>query len=571
MSDVLFRFLRMARERDLGRVGRLFMTDERLLAAGLVREVETAAVRIQVCAQYEQVTFEEMRTPASEQHRITFYNVPEPHRPAPGTLAERVERFPIRSSLRTAKCPGCEGSGRRVCPSCSGHRQIVCESCRGFGGVSCRECFGHPLMSCKRCDPDGKIRHGACGGEGEMATWKEAIYRYHVTTTSETIFPEDASPAVRKSAETWTELHGIKPVDHSRPAIVAQLGYSTPELSEVVATAAGRAARWRSAIEQEESPQARPDRSGPCLHTVTSARVTPMAACRTRLPLSGRTVDFWLIGRGDAAVESPPPPTWDPIKVFSLPALLLVALVARRLATHQSLSRLTHEFPHAMALTTAILGLGALAGALLLGAAARRIVLAGRGGVRVIAVVPCAGAPTTFLTCLAAVGSLIRKIEVCDHTYRSDVRLLMGDSGAAQTSRTVALRTRSGEIVRLVEVQPGTMSRAEWARVAATADGILYLEDPEHRAAQAQGALRDAAEAVPPEAFVQLASARQPAAGGLDLEAIRRAFVRETNTPVEWPAIFQRLWAPIAAVSAQPPDEARRLTGGGLLVRSSAP
>jgi hypothetical protein len=173
-----------------------------------------------------------------------------------------------------------------------------------------------------------------------------------------------------------------------------------------------------------------------------------------------------------------------------------------------------------------------------------------------IAVLPCSGERSVYLPCLAAVGSLVGRLEVLDHTYRKDLQSLLGEAQPPAQSQSIAVRTGSGQCVRLIEVaQPERLSRGEWSRLARAVDGVIYLATQESTEGALRSRLERSVEHAPTEVLlhVDAGSLESDPAGrtggnALALEAIRRSFTHRSETSLDWPAVFDVLWKPVSSV-----------------------
>ena len=103
MSDVLFRYLLTARQRERSAIRRLFLADDPLLEAGVEQLVETAAARVGVTSQHERVDTREVTVPASRRRSVRFYDVAQPNRPQAGHFEQRSEEFPLKGTLKVCR------------------------------------------------------------------------------------------------------------------------------------------------------------------------------------------------------------------------------------------------------------------------------------------------------------------------------------------------------------------------------------------------------------------------------------------------------------------------------------
>ncbi len=550
MSDVLFRYLLMARDRDRSWWHRAFRSDERLLAAGLVKLEETAAVRVQIAEQRERVSrIEAPFVPASESEKVTFFDQPEPQPPVAGTLEDRIERFPLRSTLRVEPCSRCLG-GYLVCKACRGRRRCRCFACNGFGRViflvlRCQDCEGTGEISCLACGGTGRIVDATCRGQGQVATWQEHVFEYSVRRISRTFVPEGAPPELRDGVESAIDRLGEPLSEFTPDAAVQQLGYATPELDHVLKRA------LRAPGEVQTASHMKTERS---LHFVPTARIVPVASCRVLSEKMQNPAGYWLLGRGDEALEIRPP--YAP-RQWTATAYTALALGVGAIAAAVSIVAPQPWFTVA---TVVALTAGVAIG-----------LMRPQSRVLIIAVLPCSGERSVYLSCLASVGSHAGGLDVLDHTYRADLQSLLGDAQPATQSQSLAVRTSDGDCVRLIEVaQPERLSRDEWARMAKAVDGIIYLCESGWSEELLRSKLERSVSPAPAQVILRLdthetESDRSGAgpSGDLALDVIRRAFTRRSGTPLDWPSVFGRLWEPVTAlltrtaVEERSPDQVR--------------
>jgi hypothetical protein len=536
----------MARDRDDSWYHRAFLNEERLLAAGLVRLVESAVVEITVQKQFERVSrMQSLLLPASQADRVTFYDQPEPKPPPEGTFVERIDRFPLRASLQVTTCGRCQGKGKRLCDDCNGTRQRKCSRCRGQGRellwlLRCAGCEGTGQAMCSSCDEQGLKIDLGCGGEGKVASWETHVIEYSIRSVSEVVLPPDLPVEVQSAARDVVRSSSTRLAEVTTEAAATVLGYATPEVAVVMK----RSDAWVNA--QRGTNDTRAPR---CLHLVPTARVLPLSSCRVLSESAQSAGDYWLIGRGEAAVERQPLPTFDFWKVGVVPSLLS-GIILQRLVSSDRMDKIQTSVIPAVLLV--------LAGAALsiTGVGLKRILFARRKRVRTVVVLPCSGARSSYLTCVGIVGSLAGKVEVLDHTYRGELQAMMGLGEPPSHSQSVAVRTASGDLVRLIEVaRPEALSDAELSRVARAADGFVYLVETGHTEKALRGRVHRAAGRTRSEAVLRVeggAPRTDPrgvtAEGVLALDVVRSAYTKQSDVKLDWLTVFTRLWAPIGTV-----------------------
>jgi hypothetical protein len=545
MADVLFRYLLAARSRDRGWLQRVFLADERLLAASVERLLETAAIRIDIASQHMREREATVVAWPSRLPHVQFYDKPEPRPPQAPQLETRSEAFPLRSTLQVDPCAECEGNGYLKC-SCDRGR-VSCGWCSGTGrqrvqDTACSVCGGDGLLTCGDCRGSGNVQHMRCGGEGKVATWREKIYSYTVKRQSQTVSPVDCPPRVAAAVEAWLEEHDEVLETLTGEAASTQLGYSTAHANAVVslATHARDVRVHRAKTDPEE-----------CLFVETQSRCVPVSACVLRSERWARREEFWLVGRGAEAIELKPAARADRWKLAALPGLALgAASAAEMLAQLHGFSLLAPELLTGAAAAAAT-GLSML-GFAAAGIGFKRMWMGQGDPVRTIAVLPCAGQSTAYLSCLASIGAFVHRLDVLDRSYKTTLEALMGTARAPHQSQTIVLRTEKGELVRLIEIAGcDQLAPVELEHMARTVDGVVFLEQPGHLADELRGRLRSASPARPAEASLMLSGVGEPAAENtVDLERIRRAFTREIDVVIEWPAVFSELWSPVGSIVA---------------------
>lgn len=545
VSDVLFRYQLMARDRDRSWFHRAFLNEERQLAAGLVKLVETAALEVSVQKQFEKVSIiPSVLIPASQVERTKFYDEPEPHPPSEGQLVNRVDRFPLKASIKIVPCPRCGGRGCRICDDCRGQKKVRCSRCKGSGRellwlLKCAGCGGDGVVTCGTCDQNGEMIDPGCAGEGKVASWDIHVFEYWVQEVSETWLPPNLPEAISTKVVAAVHHKALKAPSFSLGAVTEMLGYTTPE----VETLMDRAEGWVSAHRRMTIFG-----GARCIHVAPTVRVMRLSSCRVLSESQQNAGDYWLIGQGSTAREVPPTPTYDPWKVGALPGLAVASLAMRVLPELAGIESL--------ALVLVFLG-GVFAfagvGFSLAGVGARRVLFARRERVRTIAVLPSSGARSVYLSCLGTVGSLASKLEVLDYNYRGDMEAMMGSGRPSLSSQSLAVRTSDGVLVRLIEVaRPAELTDDELARMARAVEGVVYLSEEGHSAEALRARLRRVFKRPLPEATIRVdGNATETdrrgvtAEGDLGIEAVRKAFTRESEAKLDWLTVFARLWAPV--------------------------
>ena len=491
MSDVLFRFLLMARRRDRSRLRRFFLRDEQLLAAGVEQLVETAAARIEVHSQHEEVSRETTTVPASVRHRVQFFDVARPDRPAAGSFDNRSQKFPLEPTLRVFTCPTCRGRGEVRCGRCSGRGRARCGRCRGSGWdasnrrLRCATCGGGGETVCSRCRGAGDVTCGRCRGEGELATWEVEIYRWWTKQRSGEEHP-DANASIRRAFGRWLKIDRDLVADLEPATAARHLGYQSPEALEVTA----RAEELRLRLEA----QARQDQSGPgqrFLHLRSDCSLAPVAYTVVRLKTRARY--YWLVGRGERAVEVGPMGNPDGGKLLgwlglgSGGALSAEALLrAFESAGTQSLELLAGMPDLGLAGGTAASGILVLSGI--------RRLLRRRPPVLTVGLLPVTGQPTAWLTCLAYLGSYTQRLWVLDRAYDTQMERLAGKMRPERQSESLTVELADGRKVRLVEVaRPDSLTAGQLRLMLQALDAVMIIEEQDRPADELASRLRSLA------------------------------------------------------------------------------
>jgi hypothetical protein len=540
MSEALFRYYLLASRRDRSVWHRLFDVNERLSAAGLLKLKSTAAIRVDIATQYRKTTSETVMVPASRRLLTPFFDHPEPELPSLGAAEARTEVFPLRSSLLVTPCALCGGGGRTECLRCHGTGQSMCEGCDGTGIVAterCAECDGQTRAPCRACNASGEVAHSICQGEGALASWTQTIVHHIVLRRGRTCLPSNLPSQVATAVETWREQRSEGPVALTAEALQSALGYYDLEVDAVLRSA-------QALIDEGDGSAG--EKAGEKLHAIETASVIPLSTCRTISERHGRWEEFWLVGRGGDALGVSPRARLDPWKVAALPAAMMAVIswFWRDAEIHPSWNLLT--LLTTLGFTVAAMGL-------------IRAINGSGQEVPLVAVLPCSGQPTKYLTCLAATGALSGEAEYLDHAHRASVNALMGTGERPAQFQSAALRTRNGTVVRLIEVPAASLSPADWSRMGSAVTGIIYLEEPGYSGERFRELLRAHSRRLPPEAVARINAVelQSDGAGRNDegascLEPIRLAFIRSNSHSLDWSAVFHQLWQPIDSVLRRP-------------------
>lgn len=555
MADVLYRYLRMSRENVGSWQQRAFQTDERLLAAGLEKIVETAAVRVEFCSQLERTGVVTASAPASKWDQVAFVDSPVRNPPVAPKLETRADHFPLRRSLQIQTCFPCNGEGVITCKACQGRGTASCKACDGRGyhtnlkleRIPCRECQGRGHWACRECNEKGRYTHEACAGEGKVATWDEEVHTYSVARQGETFLPENAPPQAKELVEAWMQKHSRDLPELSFEAVSEEVGYATPELAAAVSKAESR--RGAFALKAGDWD----DRG---LFSAVTCRIVPMSACFIKS--DGKIPHrFWLVGRGEDAVEIRPERLVDQWKIAGVWGGV-VAGITGLIALALWHSWWLHPESSNVALP-AIFGVVALLGTAVAGFGLSRFLMGRRTTVHVITIVPSSGDPTVLLPCLAYLGPASRKVEVLDRAWNNDIQKLLAEERPAPHTRTVAMRTAEDVFVRLVEVgRPDRLSHDEWSRIAEISKGILYLEDDGASPDPLKAQLHAATTERPPELSLKVDTVTPECdrkgitdLGNIGLDGIRRVLLQAGRVSLDWVAIFDVLWKPISTMLAE--------------------
>ncbi|MEM7585412.1 MAG: hypothetical protein AAF560_18630 [Acidobacteriota bacterium] len=556
MSDVLFRYLLTARRRDQSVFRRWVLQDEPLLEAGVEQLVETAAARVQVTSQHEQVDHRRDTVPASRHRSVRFYDKPQPQRPTDGHFEERSEEFPLRDTLQIYRCDTCRGSGRVRCQTCTGRGELRCSGCGGSGRVrknnrrfTCATCGGSGRQRCFSCRGSGRVSCPKCRGEGQLATWQVDVFIYRVERRTEDELPEAAQEGrIKRSFIRWLATTDERLANLERFTVAQHLGFETDESLELVA----RADAQRQKME-EEAQRAK----GRFLFLRAENSVAPVGYTVVRL--DGKARYYWLIGRGEKAIEVIPrgrPDSWKCAGLFGFGSGSAMAYegVAQTYGLAQPIFELLNQ---AVYMPLPMLVAGSTASWLVTLGGLRRIRLR-RAPVFTVGLITSSGRPSAYLTCLAYLGSYLERLQVLDRHYDAQSDQLLGRMRSDRQSESLSVALADGRKIRMVEVAQGhRLSDAQLRLMAQALDGVMILEEPGHAAAQLLERLNQLADKSPQAAVLRIDHAdgelRSPPLSpvgedGLPLEGIRRAFVADLQRDIDWELLYQQLWQPIASL-----------------------
>ena len=548
MSDVLFRYLLTARKRERSRLRRYFLADDPLLEAGVEQLVETAAARVGVTSQHERVSRRTVTVPASQRRSERFYKVAQPNRPREGHFERKFEEFPLEDTINVYNCPSCRGSGEVKCWTCSGRGAIGCSSCGGSGRIlkpggrrqRCRRCGGSGRQTCGTCRGRGQVRCGKCQGEGELAGWEVEVYQWLIEARSADALPLPADESrVRRAFGRWLKTSNEQVDSFERAAVAAHLGFDTSDARSV----AERADQQRRNLEDKAR-----ESSNRFLFLRSDRSIAPVGYTVVRLNDSARF--YWLVGRGDKALEVKPKGRPDGVKCLGWLGLGsggAMAWESVTLAFEQALPLI--ESLQLLGEAPSLWFTGGSAASWLLTAAGIYRVRSHKPPVPTVGLIPAAGRPTAFLTCLAYLGSYLGHLKVIDRAYDIQSEHLLGRMRPNRQSESLGIELAGGRKIRLVEVANPHGLSAERTRLMAQAlDAVMILEQPDQDAADLRAQIAAAAKPAPRIDSLRIDNGRDlhDARSALPLEAVRRAFVEDFTSDIDWQALFDRMWRPIA-------------------------
>ncbi len=525
MSEVLLRYLRMVRREGRSRSARLLFPHELEAIPGSERERRSVAIVVSAEA-YTRIEHRIASGPASVLKTENFFFSPL-NAPAPGpdgsSVIERVE-----ASVEVEECAGCHGAGKIECRACRGQGVVECSVCVGRGWLAswrdtCVQCNGRTRVTCRSCNGDG-LTHAACNGEGRIARWEETVAVPFRKTFRDVVIPAELrSQSIRDAVERWLPV-GERLTQLSREAVVATLGYDRPDLGDVLRQADAVRSQLGARLQQEGVAET----SG-----MFSYSVIPISACEYRNQ-RGRRETFWLVGTGGSAVDlstTNEPSSWEkrfdalmhPRKgesTFLVPGLIyviVVCFVGSLLVVPLALCAQNPRFLRR--------ALDAVACNL------RRLRRAPR--TRTMAVAAPGNAASTYLACVASIGSHVGRLKVVDSGIGPHVDALIDGCAGDRGPSSVILQVGRNEFVRLISLSSDGAERPrEMALLPEAVDGVVQIgPDDESVAPEALLRARDAAEGSPPSVRA--------------LDLIREAFTRQRKLELDWPAVFDKLWAPI--------------------------
>ncbi len=560
MSDVLFRFLLMARRRDRSRLRRFFLRDEQLLAAGVEQLVETAAAKVRVTSQHEEKSRRTDTVPASARHRVRFFDVAQPDRPAAGSFENRSQEFALQPTLQVFTCPTCRGRGEVRCGRCRGRGAVRCDRCRGTGRDAanrrrpCSNCGGGGETTCSRCRGSGEVTCGRCRGERELASWEVEVYRWWFKRLSGEEHPV-ANASIRRAFSRWLKIDQDLVADLSSPTVAQHLGYETPEALEVTA----RADVLRLRLEAQARNVQR------FLHHRSDCSLAPVAYTVVRLKTQARY--YWLVGRGERAVEVGPAGNPDGAKLGGWLGLgsggaLSVEALLRAFETAG-----TESLELFAGMPDVLLAGGSGLSWFLVLAGVRRV-LKKRRPVLTVGLLPASGQPTPWLTCLAYLGSYTQRLRVLDRAYDTQMERLAGRMRPERQSESLNVELADGRKIRLVEVaRPETLTEGQLRLMLQALDAVMIIAEQDRPADELATRLRSFAL---PAAIGAVSVDRSPDSelrrdpvgrtpGGpppppgatLPLQAIRRTFAEGGGDDLDWNDVFLRLWRPLDDLLAE--------------------
>ncbi len=550
MSDVLFRYLLTARQRERSVFRRYFLADDPLLEAGVEQLVETAAARVGVTSQHERVSRRTVTVPASQRRSVRFYEVAEPNRPREGHFERKLEEFPLGDTVNVFNCPSCSGSGRVKCWTCSGRGAVSCSSCGGSGRTqdsggrrrTCGGCGGSGRQTCGTCRGSGDVMCGKCRGEGQLASWEVEVYQWLIEQRSADALPLPADESrVRRAFDRWLKTSNEQLASYEPAAVASHLGFDTADALEVAA----RADAQRRNLEDKAEKS-----SNRFLFLRSDRSIAPVGYTVVRLDDTARF--YWLVGRGDKALEVKPKGRADGVKCLGWMGLGsggAMAWESLTLAFDQALPvieslQLLGEGPSLW------LAGGSAASWLLTAAGIRRVHLR-KPPVPTVGLIPAAGRPTAFLTCLAYLGSYLGHLKVIDRAYDIQSEHLLGRMRPNRQSESLGIELAGGRKIRLVEVaNPGGLSAERIRLMAQALDAVMILEQPhqlDQTATDLEAQIASAAKPPPRIGTLRIDNGRDLHAlqAALPLEAVRRAFVEDVAGDVDWQALFDRMWRPL--------------------------
>lgn len=554
MSDILPRFLIMARRRDQSILRRFFFADEPLLESGVEQLVESAAARVVVTSQHERVRKKTVTVPKSRHRGVRFYEAPEPNRPTPERFERRAESFPLRKTLKISRCGPCSGRGTVTCGPCFGRGQDRCKGCHGSGRAQsgsgrrwrkCRKCGGSGATPCRSCRGTGLRQCPPCAGEGRMATWKEVVHDYRLENRTVDRYPlAKPSNKLRQAFSGWLKADSDVVADFEPGTVASHLGYETPQALEVTRVAEQDCHRLAG--------EARASGDVYLFHKITRS-LTPVGYSVVRR--AGHALYYWLVGRGEKAREISPAGRLDWLKILSGLSLgPWAAYSYQGLVQAFGLSGPLWNIPALAELSAMSLALGVASfGALMLVGLRRWLARPSR--VAALGFFHPSGEPTSMLPCLAYLGSYTGSLSVVDRAYATQTERLLGNLRPSHRSETLAIELADGRKVYLIDVaRPHEIEDSQLKGLLEALDGAVILEDGAVILEDGDdtSALESRLRSLGPESL-RISTARfnrDPEAdpeksSDLPIEALRAAFVGHFQADVDWNEMFGRLWQPV--------------------------
>ena len=511
MSDLLLQYLLLVRGRERSLKQRLFFTDEELLAGGVEQIRETVAIRLRVTSQHARIRHETRTRAPSRGPSQKYFEASTFDPPAPGQFEERQGWRPLPETLETLECE-----------RCAGHGELPCSRCRGRGRRFCKQCRGRGATDCK-----------ACRGEKNMVRWELEIHEWFFDHHQEDLLPSQGIPELDEAAERCFEKD-INIVPDLEPETVRErLGFLPSEAEEMLKAARSRCAQLvATALDSESS----------YLFHETEIRLVPVTHAVQRWGTEARPC--WLIGRGQETRLILPEAQPDTVKGLGWAGLAGSGVLAPEI-----LSTLANAAVPEWWLLLGLAGTGLLAG---LGS--HRVARMAHP-VKTVALIPAFGRATSWLTLVAHLGSYSERLMVLDRDYAERLKRLRGKASDRRSSRSLSLQLTDGRRLRLLEIpRLAHQDAASVDRLLERVDGLVFLEEFEGQAATQRQELATRIQNPPPTtSFCIDLSGRSPLEG-LDtpfpLEALRQAFVTDFHSELDWPSLFDRLFAPVESLAA---------------------
>jgi len=365
------------------------------------------------------------------------------------------------------------------------------------------------------------------------------VFHYTIVDQTETAYPVEAPPrALRRAVKQWFSLrHDASIERYARRPAEAHLGFHSAEVSLVCADAKNHEDRL---VQQTAAGP------GECLfHTVTRL-LEPVGYSILRL--HGRPKWYWLVGRGDAAIELSPRQWPSPVRLLLWTAVLATvagaAMLVAALTDLESAAFLADALPAWGLLMGTLLALGIEATVL------RRLALP-PDPYQTLVVLRGATQPSPLLPCLATVGSHTHALHVADRTYAALMNAMLAPPDADRQSTSLSIRLANGNGIRLLEVaSPQELGEDTCQAMVSMVDGILLLEE----AGQPVPPVFDRVANHPDRSAALLrrrwTRAATWAEGELPLDLIQSAYVEDRWDDPKWCMAFDTLWAPLAQLTS---------------------